>query len=57
MNTTMEDITTGNLDGTTTGILTSLSHITSTEIIIVGMGVLFIIAHLIDRKYSYPKLK
>lgn len=50
----MVDIITGSLIGMNTGILTTYSHFTSTEIIIAGIGALFIIAHLVDRKYSYP---
>lgn len=50
----MVDIITGSLIGMNTGTLTTYSHFTSTEIIIAGTGALFIIAHLVDRKYSYP---
>ena len=54
MNIILADIMVGNLDGTIIGLITTVSPTISTEIIMAGIGVLFIIAHLIDRKYSYP---
>jgi len=54
MNIILADIMVGNLDGTIIGLITTVFPSISIEIIMAGTGVLFIIAHLVDRKYSYP---